>query len=263
MRTVISARSSIFSVSVRFFRGLSPWIKIPLLSGLIIAAVPLLMTILVMALLALMIADDSWGHARLAREMAVSHIVLPTMAETDWDRSRPPLDFVSPDGKWSIHADWLKNSGYDWSLTNNRTSQVFPEGFTQKHRGCFTGPTQLVPLWSSDCRYVALNTTEEIRHVLVLDLSGDIPFHVGNPEAPPFDDSRLLAKNGESIQRVDASAMGWDGHDLKIVIFVHSYSSAGPLDIQAADKLTFRLQQGRYSILSNTPEFHEEFIADL
>jgi hypothetical protein len=247
-----------------FIHKLSKWISIPLLILLFLAAIPAVLCALFATLMACLFANDSWDHQRLTNEMATGDFRQLSTSVTDTNQPQPRLTASSPNREWVVSAQWNKLGFYDWSLTNEVTGQAFNRGARHEDVGC-GGPSRLSFLWNQDSHYVAVNSLEDgFWRVRVINLSGRIPEYFGPPDSSPFDAPSLISGNGENIQEVQAKALEWkDNGILKIVIFVRSYTSAGPYDIAAAAHASFHIDGSNWKLLTQTPDFREEFIADL
>jgi hypothetical protein len=255
---------SVFRRSWQFIRGLPYWISIPLLAIFLAVTIPTALTGLFMAMMGLMIADDSRGHHRLAAEMAAGDFAQLTTANMDLNKPQPTLFVASPDGTWQWEAKWNKKGFYDWELMNHITGRVFDRGGSIRDIGC-GGPSRVCAIWSSDSHYVAINSLEDgFWRTHIISLNDHIPQYVDLSEASLLNSPSLVEGNGESIQEIQAKALGWTNNStLKTVIFVRSYSSLGPYDIDGGAHATFHFTGSKCEVLEKKSDFREQFIADL
>jgi hypothetical protein len=99
--------------------------------------------------------DYNYHRERVDSELA--KLGLPNSPAPDSPHARQPdLAIASPDGKWTLVAQWIDVRGYNWGVRNNQTRKVYLQ--VEKILSEEWFPPHIDVLWSPDGAYVAVNS---------------------------------------------------------------------------------------------------------
>jgi hypothetical protein len=172
----------------------------------------LVLTVIILASVGLIIdflSDWNYSHARAKLEpKIISAGFPPTVTDQDQLADQADLSFKSPDGAWTVTAQWIKGRGYNWGVINNKTEKVYFRTENIQSNNAF--PCRCVALWSPDSRYVAVTSDwgQNTDYVDVINVSGIDPTFTSLSISGPNDPAYPLKK--ELLKPEDAAfASDW------------------------------------------------------
>lgn len=204
---------------------------------------------------------ENWRMERLPAQIASTGMVAPYV---DIEKPQPPLSMTSPDGAWTLTANWIPKDGYDWALKNNVSGKTFPQKYPERFPGGLDwAAASLSASWSPDNRYVAVTTSWSMPHVHVISLARPEPQVVALKPG-----MNSIEENTGSMPPISetkgSKALKWiNGSDLLVLTYKRGLLDTQPAEIDTVLQNTFHFDAASASIMSSKTILHEDFITDL
>ncbi len=209
---------------------------------------------------------QDWDYSR-HRAAVDDELMKMGLSASPFDNSphprQPDIALPSPNGAWTLLAQWIDVRGYNWGVRNNRTGKVYLR--TEKIRPDNWFPPRIDVLWSPDSAYVAVTSEDGVE---VAHMRGDDA--VGTQLSLGEDDwQKNTLLNAADLAQFEGwisgrtKALAWEGPDrLNIETCLDVRMKSDESERVVAEHIILRFHDEDFDVIWKNCDFYESLPAD-